>query len=324
MNEFAAGQPQPDIARVNTVLSTIAQGDVISLGAVNIVGVGPSAAWHKTAEHEGQPEREPGEEVWSLSIESNVGWYVVITQDCDIVRDPSIEPCLVVCPLKYVSREEWQALRSGPGSPREFPFPDGKKLPASNGHLPVADLRFVTSIDKTALLHRSVRTLRPLSAPQRSRFGSWVGSRYARVPHPDNLVEDVLPKAGSTVKKLAKAFAAGRTSDPEVRLVGAVECWYLGGNDKRVLFVAMISEASAKAAGLWNDSAAGFNAGTLETATKRLTNKLRSSLPSGGGYTCSVEVATLHGTSAAELLSWSPWIVEDASDPLDDETEGST
>ncbi len=316
LNHKSTDRSEPDLQRVNLVLGTIAQGDVISLGAVNIVGVGASAAWHATAEHEGQPGREPGEEIWSLSIESDVGWYVVITQDCDIVRVPNIEPCLVVCPLKYVSREEWQAIRSGPGSPRYFPFPAGKKLPVSDGQLPIADLRFVTSVDKTALLHRSVQVLRPLSAPQRARFGRWVGSRYARVPHPDNLERDVLPKAAILVRKLASKFAAGGAMDPGVRLIGSAESWYLGGNDKRVVFIPMISEATAKASGLWNDEEAKFRQETIETAEKWLSGKLRASLPPGAGYTCSVETSTLHTATAADLLEWSEWIVEDSPDPV--------
>ena len=316
MNETAAQQASLNLANVMTRLRTISQGDVISLGAVNIVGVGASAAWHSTAEHEGLAEREPGEEVWSLSIESDVGWYVVVTQDCDIVRDPRTEPCLVVCPVKYVPAEEWQTLASGPGSPRFFPLPDGNKLPRVDGKFPIADLRFLTSVDKTALLHPSVKVLHPLSAPQRGNFGRWVGSRYARVPHPDNLERDVLPKAATLIRKLAKQYAAGKTQDPEVRLVGAARSWYLGGNDKRVVYIPMISEATARVTGLWDNDAGDFNMNTIQAATKRLAGKLRASLPPGAGYACSVEPTTLHTATAADLLEWSEWIVEEAQPML--------
>jgi hypothetical protein len=315
LNETAAQQKSVNLASIMARLSTISQGDVISLGAVNIVGVGHSAAWHSTAEHEGLIEREPGEEVWSLSIESDVGWYVVITQDCDIARDPHTEPCLVVCPVKYVPAGEWQALASGPRSPRYFPLPDGK-FPGMDGKLPIADLRFLTSVDKTALLHPSVKVLHPLSAPQRANFGRCVGSRYARVPHPDNLEKDVLPKAATLIRKLAGQYADGNKSDPEVRLVGAARGWYLGGNDKRVVFIPMITEATAKVAGLWDNGAGDFNQASVQAATKRLASKLRSSLPPGAGYACSVEPRTLHSTSAADLLEWSEWIVEEVRDTL--------
>ncbi|MHB8186496.1 MAG: hypothetical protein ACYDDU_10510 [Dermatophilaceae bacterium] len=291
------------------VLRGVAQGDLVSLGAVTLVGVGTSAAWSSTAEHEGLPAGGD-DELWSLTVESDVGWYAVITQDCDIARDPGTEPALVVCPLRFVPDGAWQALRSGPTSPREFPYPGGSGLPAREGHKLVADLRFVTSVDKTALLHPSVQFKQPLSGPQRTAFGRWVGSRYARAPHPDVLERDVLPKAARVVRRLAARFAAGQSADPEVRLVGATECWYLGGNDKRVLFIPMLSEASARAAKLWLGQSSEFDNATILAAAKRLTNQLRAGLPVGGGYTCAVEPATLHGTSAADLLEWSEWIIE--------------
>lgn len=298
------------------VLRGIGQGDLLSLGAVTLVGVGSSAAWESTAEHQGVTTTPPDEHLWSLSIESDVGWYVVITQDCDIARGPDDEPCLVVCPLRYVPLAHWQALRSGPGSPREFPFPDGRVVPAADGARPIADLRFVTSVDKTALLHPSVQFLRPLSGPQRSTFGRWVGARYARAPHPDVLERDVLPKAARVVRKLAARFAAKDAADPEVRLVGATDRWYLGGNDKRVLFIPMLSEAGARAAGLWDASGADFNEDAVLTGAKRLSKKLRAGLPAGSGYTCAVEPVTLYGTTAADLMEWSDWVAEDPIDPL--------
>jgi len=298
------------------VLRGLCQGDLLSLGAVTLVGVGPSAAWTSTAEHQGLTLPPPDEHLWSLTIESDVGWYVVITQDCDIVRDPNVEPCLVVCPLRHVSLAHWQALRSGPGSPREFPFPDGRGVPAPEGARPIADLRFVTSVDKTALLHPSVQSLKPLSGPQRSTFGSWVGARYARVPHLDVLERDVLPKSGGIVRKLAARFAAGDRANPEVRLIGATEQWYLGGNDKRVLFIPMLSAAGARASGLWDAARDDFDHTAVEAGAKRLSSKLRAALPAGGGYACAVEPKTLYGVTAADLLEWSEWVVEGPSDPL--------
>jgi hypothetical protein len=300
------------------VLRGVAQGDLLSLGAVTLVGVGASAAWNSTAAHEGfDSERATAsDQLWSLTVESDVGWYVVITQDCDIVRDPATEPALVVCPLRFVPDADWQKLRSGPTSPREFPFPTGRGLPALDGHKPVADLRFVTSVDKTALLHPSVQFKQPLSGPQRATFGRWVGARYARAPHPDVLERDVLPKAAASIRAFAAKFADGKANDPEVRLVGATERWYLGGNDRRVLLIPMLSEASARAAKLWSSKDGTFDEASIATGAKRLAAKLRAGLPAGGGYTCAVEPATLHGTTAADLLEWSEWIVEDPTDPL--------
>jgi len=310
--------PEEAAATVVKVLASLGQGDVVSLGAVNLVGVGASAAWTATAKHEGVDSAGagPSDELWSLTVTSDVGWYAVITQDCDIVRHPDIEPALVVCPLKFVTDAQWQALRSGPTSPREFPFPTGRGLPTKEGHQLVADLRFVTSVDKTALLHASVETKKPLTGPQRAAFGRWVGARFARVPHPDVLEKDVLPKAADVIRKLAARYAAGDTSDPEVRLVGATERWYLGGNDRRVLFIPMLTEADARAAKLWVAKSGEFDEASIAAAAKRLATKLRAGLPAGGGYTCAVKPATLHGTTAADLLEWSEWVVEAPTDPL--------
>lgn len=297
------------------ILPTVRQGDLISLGAITLVGIGTSAAWSTTAEHKGITGYA-GEELWSLMIESDVGWYVIITQDCDIVREPDVEPALVVCPLRYVPNERWQVLRSGPKSPREFPFPDDRGLPKKLDHKPVADLRFITSVDKTALLHPRVQFSQPLSGPQRATFGKWVGERYARVPHSDVLERDVLPKAAAQVRKIAAAFKPKVAADPEVRLVAAAESWYIGGNDKRVVFIPMISEASARRAKLWDETNANYDYKTIEVAAKKLTNKIRASLPVGSGYTCNIQPTSMHGASAADLMEWSEWIIEDPVDPL--------
>ncbi|PYI68793.1 hypothetical protein CVV68_05780 [Arthrobacter livingstonensis] len=80
----------------------------------------------------------------------------------------------------------------------------------------------------------------------------------------------------------------------------------------------MISEATAKASGLWDDAGATFQAGSVEAAEKRLASKLRASLPAGSGYSCSVETSTLHTATAADLLEWSEWILEDPGDPLEE------
>jgi hypothetical protein len=232
------------------------------------------------------------------------------------VREPALEPAIVVCPLKYISDQAWQNLRSGPGSPREFPFPDGRWAPDFSGFKPAANLRFVTSVDKTALLHPSVIFKHPLSGPQRATFGSWVGARYARTPHPDALERDVLPKAAARIQKLSAKFQVGVAATPEVRLVAATERWYLGGNDKRVLFIPMVSESSLKMAQLWNDTTSEADEATIGSAAKKLTNLLRAGLPSGLGYTCAVEPTSLHGATAADLLEWSEWVVEIPPDPL--------
>lgn len=297
------------------VVSDIVQGDVISLGAVSLVGRGSSEALQNTSDYEEIPD-EPGEAIWSLTIESEAGWYVIISQDCDIARTPEIEPALVVCPIKYVTDEEWSLLRAGGASPREFPFPDGRKLPEKAGYKHVADLRFVTSVDKTAVISGSVSFLRPLSAPQRAKFRTWVGARYAREPHSDDLERDVLPRIGKLIKKMAVDKSPEVRTSLERRLIDATEQWYLAGTNRRVVFYLVTSERSAKDAGFWDHSRGDFNVDDLETATRRLKSKMLTSLKAGEGYSVDVQVRTLHGIPADEFLTLAEWVIERPIDPL--------
>lgn len=302
------------VLSIDMILRNLRQGDVISLGAVNLVGVGKSEAWASAA-HEGVTQAEPAEGIWALTIESDAGWYVIITQDCDLVRSPDIEPCIVVCPVKYVTPENWTRLRNGPGSPREFPLPDDDRV-QREGMQTVADLRWVTSIDKTALLHPSVEIIHPLNAPQRANFARWVGARYARVPHSDELEEKVLRKAATTIQGHAKKFGKNDLSNPITRLVGAVDSWYIAGNDKMIDFIAVTSASSLKRGKWWIDASASPNQKALDKAVSALTDKLRAGLPDNSGYVCKVRVTTLDSIRAAEFLSWSEWVIEKNGDPL--------
>jgi hypothetical protein len=310
--------PTPTEEDVNAayikVVSDVQQGDLISLGAVTLVGKGATQAWKSTAEFkEGQPPS--GEDLWSLTIESESGWYVIISQDCDIERTPDIEPALVVCPIKYVTEDEWKMLRSGPTSPREFPFPDGKRLPIKEGYAPVADLRFVTSVDKTALSDGSVKFLRPLSSPQRKRFSDWVGARYSREAHSNELEENVLPRVARLLGKMVTSDASTRT-DPAYRLLDAAEGWYIGGNNKGVIFYVFTSEAAAIKAGLWDKIESDFDRATAKSAAKRLANMMRGCLKPDSGYAINVEVTTTSGIKLAEFLELSEWVIESPVDPL--------
>lgn len=297
------------------VVSDVQQGDLISLGAVTLVGRGATQAWRETSEYEKIPTN-PEAGSWSLTIDSEVDWYAIISQDCDIARTPDIEPALVVCPVNYISDAKWAALRAGGTSPREFPLPDGRKLPVKPGYKPIVNLRFVTSIDKTALTDGSVKFLRPLSAPQRARFSSWVGSRYSRAPHPDDLERDVLPRVATLLQKMATDLNPKSRSNPEYRLVDAAESWYIGGSTRRVVFVIFTSESSAKNSGLWDTASLNFDLATVSSATKRLASKMLASLKPGDGYTIEVQVKTLRGIYAADFLVLSEWVIEEPGDPL--------
>lgn len=297
--------------RLQRQLSSLRQGDLISLGGVSIVGVGPA----QTLSHAGAAE--PDDHLWNVTVETGTGWYVVLSQDCDIVRDPQVEPTLVICPIQLVEEARWEQLRDGPYSPRQFPFPDDNGISGGADGLPVADIRWVTGVDKTAIDHRDVQTLRPLTGPQQARFARWVARRYFRAANDDLVERDVLATAGSRIRRFAKNFSTARDLTPPMRLVGATEEWYLAGTDQLIELRPVLTEASAREAGLWDHGAGTMRADLIEDGAKQLQAELRKQLPSGAGFVVRVVPTTLDGVRASEYLTWSVWTL-DHVDPLGD------
>jgi len=299
-------------AQLEGLLRVLRQGDLISLGAVSIVGRGPSSLLMAAG------ASRTDDVLWSITADSDVGWYVVLSQDCDIVRDLHSEPCLLVCPLRWADTERWSTLRHGPYSPREFPFPADKVKPPS-GKAPVADVRVVTSIDKQALLSDHVATLRPLSAPQRERFAEWLGRRFARVPHDDMVTEQVLDPAArliaSVIRKGVADERAGKHPSASGRLCLAVDEWFVGGNDKLIELVALTSVASLDKAHLV-DADAIIDTNSIESGRKWLENKLGTVAPAGAGYVIQLDVVTPDRLSAGEFRALAPWVFENPGDPL--------
>lgn len=292
---------------LGTKLARLAQGDIITLGATSIVGRGPSPT---VAGEAGGVQVAP-DQVWTLTLVSDLGYYAVLSQDCDIVRDVDVEPCLLVCPLEARPAEEWEALRRGPYSPRESPYPTTDALELPEGTAPVANIRFVTSLDKAALLNPAFAHVPALgSAVLRERFASWLGRRAARAPHPDALETDVLSAAGARVRALAKQYAKKKDSgglSPAQMLVGAAEEWYLAPGERLVPFQLIVTPSSAAAAGLWDDRAGRFNEQLIERAAGDLGRDLSRRATPGLGYVVTVEVHTLDRVSAATYRTWSEW-----------------
>lgn len=315
VNQGAADSP-PEVlegdeqAQLDQRLRLLRQGDVITLGATNIVGQGSTPTVR-----EASPEVPVSvDQVWTLMLVSDLGYYVVLSQDCDIVRDVDVEPCLLVCPLEAVPDERWEALRRGPYSPREFPFPTTDVLKLPSGTAPVANIRFVTSLDKAALLAPAFRNVPALrSAALRERFATWLARRAARAPHSDDLEREVLAAAGVRVRVLAKAFRKGLAKgglSPAQMLVGATEEWFLAPGEQRVPFNLIITPSSAARAGLWDEHADHFRLGVIETARKNLAADLSKRAAPGLGYVVSVEVHTLDQLSAQTYRTWSEWTWE--------------
>lgn len=271
--------------------------------------------------------RSRSKELWSVTIESELGWYVIVSGPCDIVRDPAIDPCIVVAPITTVTKQRHAQLRSGEYSPREFPLPaaDVARIIAPahpEDFWPVADLRYVTSVDKTALLSDTVESRRPLTGPQQKRFSLWVGRRYNRPAHSDQLEIHVLGKAGQLISKLAATFAdhdKPQAASPEVRLVGAAREWLIGGTDRGIQLNVVVDAQSCQAVGMFDNTANAIDEGQIKAATKKLRQALAATLPPDSGYSISVKPITLDGIPAAEYLSLEPWLwADDREDPLAD------
>ncbi|MGB3409729.1 MAG: hypothetical protein WBA45_00925 [Microthrixaceae bacterium] len=262
--------------------------------------------------------------LWSVTVESELGWYAMVSSACDIVRDPKIEPCIVVAPVAAVSHERYQRLRSGEYSPREFPLPKkevarivGSAQP--DDFWPVVDLRYVTSVDKMALLSAEVESRRPLTGPQQKRFSTWVGRRFNRPMHSGQHEVHVLSRAGDKISKLARSFARAKeakAAPPEVRLVGAAREWLIGGTDRHLQINVVVDAKSVQAVGMYNAKEAALDEPAIDSAARRLGNALAMTLPPDDGYVISVRAITLDGIPASEYLALEPWLWADLLDPL--------
>jgi hypothetical protein len=305
-------------AKTRQLLAGLHQGDLLSLGAVSVVGRGPTAALASAG------VAAPAEDaLWSLTVDSEVGWYVVLSGPCDIVRDPSVEPCLTVCPVTLVDADRYRVLRHGGYSPREFPLPLEKlKVACGRGRaedfFPVADQRYVASIDKTALEHPSVQTLRPLTGPQQQRLAAWAGRRYARAAHPDAVEEHVLKKIAPLIARSASkggALAAGKRTLQQ-KLVCATDTWLVSSTEQSVTFYPVLTEALAKATGLFNSATSSIDAGQVKAAVKLLTGDALAAITSDGNFRIKFVPTTWDAMTAAEYLDRPEWQWENDPDPL--------
>lgn len=245
---------------------------------------------------------------------SQLGWYAVLSQDCDIVRSMDVEPCLVICPFAAVPDAEWQALRSGPYSPREFPYPRPARVQLPEGTAAVANARFVTSVEKTALLTPSFSRVTPLTAALRVRFREWIARRFARAPHPDARQEHVLDPCGHRISELAKRgrTKTGGRSRAQMLVLMADE-WYVAPGEQLIAVQLVVTAAAAQGVGLWDTGASDFNRAGIEQARKELQNDLGRRMTPGLGYSLTIEVHTLDRVSAQTYRTWSPWTWDSGS-----------
>lgn len=317
MVKAKAGTTAP-ASKLGPLLSTLTQGDLLTLGAVSVVGRGLTKVVSAAG---GKPSAE---EIWSVTFESDLGWYVIVSGACDIARDASTEPCIAVAPITVVTQQRYQQLRSGEYSPREFPLPAaavGRVVGASNpdDFWPVVDLRYITSVDKLALLSNDVESRRPLTGPQQKRFSSWIGRRFNRPTDSDQLEQHVLGNAGTKVSKLAEQFASSdnpKSLPLEVRLVGAAREWLIGGTERHVEINVVLNAKSTQEAGLYDLTNFQIDQTEVVKAAGKLAKVLANTLATDSGCVLTVKPITLDGINAGEYLALEQWLWADVVDPL--------
>lgn len=294
-------------------LRGVEQADLISFGAIAIA-VRPTSALAVAA---GLPDDgEPG--VVTLTIETASGWYAVISQDCDIVRSVDDEPCLTVAPVIYVPQEAWSRLHLGQTSYKQFPLPQDQVAPVDEahadripeGHRPVVDVRYVSTVEKTALAH-GFEQRHPLPGAPKLRFQTWVGQRFGRESFADEVHDKVLPAARAAVDAAIGAHLSGDRA-PASRTVASFSEYYVRCTDRYVEVLGRLDVQRARAAGMLKkvNKVEQFNNADLITGCKHLTRAATNGMR-GSGYSVKFIVGDFDELSAAEFETYALWHVAD-------------
>jgi hypothetical protein len=302
-------------ATLDAILRSVWQGDLISLGAVAIVGTPTSEVLSAAG------EKDTDSPIASVTIASAAGWYAVLTQDCDIARSVDVEPCLQVAPVVYVDEDHWQRLVNGQTSYRYFPLPDkvAPQSPADEdvaaGGKPVVDLRYITNVDKSAFLSaRDTHYNRVLTGRHRTRFGQWIGNRFSRVPFDDTVSEIVLPIVRSVLDsahRQRKQSPAGQRKPP-VAFVSCVSEWYVRETANMVEIMGRFDPTLAKAEKLLQikDGVASPHP-MVEQGATALQRQIAGKLDSSAGYSVAVTWFDFSDLTVTEFETYGLWIVQD-------------
>lgn len=307
---MAARRARPDL---EARLRGLEQGDLISFGAIGIA-VCPGSALATAA---GLPD-DATAEVVTLTIETASGWYAIVSQDCDIVRDVAVEPCLSVAPVVYVDADTWTRLHLGQTSYRQFPLADESVTPLDDehagripaGHRPVVDIRYVATLDKTALAG-GFDQRHPLTGTDKVAFQGWVGARFGRESFADEVHEVVLPAARAALSAALGAHLGGDRS-PQARTVASVSQYWVRATDRYVEVMGRLEPNRARAVGTLRRShgadtwaASDFAVGCGELS-KAANTAMRSS-----GYTVTFTTGNFDEITAAEFETYALWHLVD-------------
>lgn len=300
-------------------LRGVEQGDLVSFGAIGIA-VRPGSAIAAAA---GLADDETPEVV-TLTIETTSGWYVVLSQDCDIVRDVAEEPCVTVAPVVYVAPEAWTRLHLGQTSYRRFPLPDEAVAPVDDehatripaGHRPVVDIRYVGTLDKTAL-SAGFAQRHPLTGKDKLTFQTWVGARFGRESFADEVHDRVLPAARAALNAAMSSHLNGERS-ARAHTVASVSQYWVRVTDRYVEVMGRLEANRARASGTLRRANGTDNWAASEFAAGcRELSKATNTAMRGSGYTVKFTVANFdeHELTVAEFETYAVWHVLDEPPP---------
>jgi hypothetical protein len=288
-----------------TVLSPLQQGDALCGLVLAVAGVGPAApAGLPSAEW---PIDVGAGDAWGVTLGSDTGWYVLLSQDCDVVRGAGDEPTVLVAPLTLVDDEDWNSLVRNGYSARVWPYPAEKFPGVPAGKALVVDLAWTTSILKGSLASDTVRAQRPLTGPNRRAFAEWLAGRTGRVPFDDDVVTKVLDPCYDVRTRAAKQLASKGTSAPlDARALGTVVRWYAKVDGRTVDVLGETSGPLLHAAGMVTPDGT-VNAADLEKGRLRLEQAMvrrMATVDSQSGYQLRLTIADLNRVTAASFRSF--------------------
>lgn len=292
-----------------TALSPVQQGDVLSGLTLAVAGVGPEGVEHLPVGAT-RPEVGP-DDAWASPVVSETGQYVLLSQDCDLVRDPDREPTVQIAPLVLVDQMTWDDLNRNGYSARWYAYSSAKFTGVPDGQGLAVDLAWTTSILKGSLTAPSVTAVRPLTGPEQYKFSEWVAARTGRVPFPDSVVINVLDPCYAVRKRLLGTFrkAAGPASAKvEARVVAAVDRWFARVDGRLITILGAVTGPRLQAAGLTDADTgevltADLTAGT--TKLQALTVKAMNAVNPDSGYTVKIACVDLANVRASEFLQFS-------------------
>ena len=290
-----------------TALSPVQQGDAVSGLTLAVAGVGPAGV--SDLPGGSLPSGVDATDAWVGAIGSDTGWYVLLSQDCDVVRDPDDEPTVLIAPLMRVDLTRWNDLRRSRCSSRWYAYPGSKftDLPADQGV--AVDLAWTTSIVKGALLSPSVAAVRPFTGPEQRAFGEWLSLRTGRAAFPDDVVTNVLDPCCEVRRRLYSAFdraGAPASAKIEARLVAAVDQWFAHHDGRLVHVLGAVTGPRLQAAGL-TDTAGARLEDDIEQGTLRLQAavvKAMNKTNPDSGYSVAVQCVDLARVPASQLLQF--------------------